>query len=144
MKSPDGLRECSSFLRHKKLVLGGKKTASFYLLNPTEREVERIEVDGCAITEGKRCDWLVLLDDAISKEEIYVELKGSAVYHAVEQLRATIEKLSDNRAKISKRCFIVFHRNPMIGTDVQKYKAQFRQTFKSGLELVKDKSERPL
>jgi uncharacterized protein YjaZ len=79
--------------------------------------------------------------NTLSKEEIYVELKGSAVYRAVEQLRATIEKLSDDRAKRSKRCFIVFNRNPMIGTDVQKFKAQFRQTFKSGLELVKDQAE---
>jgi hypothetical protein len=86
----------------RKLVLGGKKTASFYLLNPTEREVERIEVDGCAITEGKRCDWLVLLDDAISKEEIYVELKGSAVYHAV-----VWQKNGGGRSK-KKTLFFVF------------------------------------
>ena len=63
-------------------------------LNPTEREVEKIEVDGCVITEGIRCDWLVRLNDATSKEEIYVELKGSDVYHAVEQLQASVERLS--------------------------------------------------
>ena len=144
MKSPDGRRECSTFLNHKKLALGGKKTSTLYLLNPTERKVEKIEVDGCAITEGKRCDWLVLLNDATSKEEIYVELKGSAVYHAVEQLRTTILKLSNDHANCSKRCFIVCTRNPLIGTDLQKYKDQFWRTFKSRLELVKDKAERPL
>jgi len=143
MKSPDG-RECSAFLRHKKLALSGKKTTTFYLLNPTEREVEKIEVDGCVIMEGIRCDWLVRLNDATSKEEIYVELKGSDVYHAVEQLRTSVERLSADRAKYPKRCFIVFNRNPMIGTDLQKYKAQFWQKFKSGLELVKDGAERPL
>jgi hypothetical protein len=143
MKSPDG-RECGTFVRHQKIALSGKKTTRLYLLNSTEREVEQIEVDGCAITEGKRCDWLIRLNDATSKEEIYVELKGSAVYHAVEQLRASIERLSADRTRFPKRCFIVFNRNPMIGTDVQKYKAQFRQTFKSGLELVKNKAERRL
>jgi hypothetical protein len=143
MKSPDG-RECSAFLRHKKLALSGKKTTTLYLLNPTERQVERIEVDGCVITQGIRCDWLVRLNDATSQEEIYVELKGSAVYHAVDQLRASMEMLSADCANFPKRCFIVFNRNPMIGTDVQKYKVQFRQQFKSGLELVKDGAERPL
>jgi hypothetical protein len=144
MKSPDGRRECSTFLRHKKIALSGKKTTMLYLLNPSERQVERIEVDGCAITEGKRCDWLVRLNDATSNEEIYVELKASHVHHAVEQLRATMENLSADRAKFPKRCFIVFNRNPMIGTDVQKYKAQFRQTFRSGLDLVKSNKEVPL
>jgi hypothetical protein len=143
MKSPDG-RECSTFLRGKRIALSGKKTTKLYLLNPTERQVEQIEVDGCAITEGKRCDWLVRLNDEASKEEIYVELKGSAVYHGVEQLRATIERLSADCPKFSKRCFIVFTRNPMTGTDLQKYKLQFQQEFSSYFALVKDKAEIPL
>jgi hypothetical protein len=140
MKSPDG-RECSTFLRHKRITLSGKRTSKFYLLNSEERLVEQIVVDSCAITEGKRCDWLIRLNDATSKEEVYVELKGSGVYDGVEQLRATIERLSVNRANYPKRCFVVFSRNPMIGTDVQKYKAQFRRTFNSILALVKDESE---
>src|SRR5947209_8726499 len=124
MKSPDG-RECSTFLRLRRIAISGKRTTTLYLLNPTERRVEQILVDGCAITEGERCDWLVRLEDATSKTEIYIELKGSDVYHAVEQLRATIEKLSVDRASLSKRSYIVFARNPMTGTDVQKYKVQF-------------------
>jgi hypothetical protein len=140
MKSPDG-RECSTFVRHKKIALTGKKTAKFYLLNSTQRRAEKIEVDGCAITEGKRCDWLVLLDDKTSKEEIYVELKGSAVYDAPEQLRASIERLSNRSSKSHKRCFVVFSRNPMIGTDVQKFKVKFWKTFKASFDLVRDGHE---
>ena len=140
MKSPDG-RECSTFLQHKRIALSGRRTTRLYLLNPTERRVEKIEVDGCAITEGQRCDWLVRLNDAASTEEIYVELKGSAVYHAVEQLRATVEKLSEDCANFPKRCFIVFTRNPMLGTDVQKYKVRFRQSFNASFDLVKNKKE---
>ncbi len=92
MKSADG-RECS-FVRHKKILLAGKKTTKLHLLNPTAREVEKIEVDGCAITEGRRCDWLILVQDRKPHEEIYVELKGSKIHHAVEQLEAAIQKLS--------------------------------------------------
>src|SRR5438045_331972 len=112
MKSPDG-RECSAFHQHKKIVLDGKRTTKFYLLNPSQRRVEQIVVDDCAIMAGQRCDWLIRLNDDTSKEEIYVELKGSDVYHAVEQLRSTIPQLSANSSKFKKRCFVVFTRNPM-------------------------------
>jgi hypothetical protein len=140
MKSPEG-RECSTFLRHGKIALSGQKTTKLYFLNPAERTVEQIEVDGCAITEGMRCDWLVRLNDAVSTEEIYVELKGSAVYHGVDQLRCIVERLSADMARLSKRCFIVFNRNPMTGTDVQKYKVQFRRMFNSYFALVKNEAE---
>ena len=130
MRSPDG-RECSTFLRHTKIALTGQRTTAFYLLNPNQRAVEKVQVDDCAITSGPRCDWLVLLDDAISREEIYVELKGSDVYHAVEQLEATINQLSADRLHLPKRCFVVFTRNPMTGTDVQKHKVKFLQNFKA-------------
>lgn len=140
MKSPDG-RQCSEFLQHKTITLGGKRTSILYLLNPQERRVEKIQVDDCAITEGLRCDWLILANDAAPKEEIYVELKGSDVYHGVEQLEVTINKLSTDRARLRKRCFIVFSRNPMFLTDSQKYKVRFRKTFNAVFDLVRSKSE---
>ncbi len=140
MRSLDG-RECSTFVQHKIIVVTGRRTSTLYLCNPNERRVEKVEVDGCAITEGPRCDWLVLLNDAISREEIYAELKGSGVYHAADQLQATIERLSVDRVRIPKRCFVVFTRNPMTGTDVQRYKAKFRRNFNSRFDLVRDKAK---
>jgi hypothetical protein len=143
MKSADG-RECSSFLRHKKIALSGKKTGKLYLLNPQERKVEKVEVDGCAITDGLRCDWLVLINDRKPHKEIYVELKGSKISHAVEQLEATINNLSANRTRLAKRCLVVFSRNPMTGTDVQKNKVKFLKNFNAVFQLVRDGTEVPL
>jgi hypothetical protein len=143
MKSADG-RECSSFVRDTKIALSGKRTTKLYLLNPQEREVEKIEVDGCAITDGLRCDWLVLINDRQPHEEIYVELKSSKVYHAVEQLEATINRLSADCARLAKRCFVVFSRNPMTGTDVQKNKVRFRKNFNAVFRLVRNGTEIPL
>jgi hypothetical protein len=117
MKSPDG-RECSTFLDYKRIALTGKKTSTLYLLNPMQRKVEQIEVDNCAITEGCRCDWLVRLDDATSREEIYVELKGSDILHAVDQLEATIKRLSVNAKHFPKRCLVASSRGTL-GTDIQ-------------------------
>jgi hypothetical protein len=140
MKSADG-RECSSLVRDIKIALSGKRTTKLYLLNPQEREVEKIEVDGCAISDGLRCDWLLLINDRQSHEEIYVELKSSKVYHAVEQLEATINRLSADRARLAKRCLVVFNRNPMTGTDVQRHKIIFQKNFNAVFELVRDGKE---
>jgi hypothetical protein len=112
-----------------------------YVINPSRRAVERTEVDGCAITEGPRCDWMLALNDSTSAEEFYVELKGRDVARGVEQLEATIPQLSVEPRIFPKRSFVVFTRNPMIGTDVQKNKVTFRKTFNSTFELVKNNSE---
>lgn len=143
MKSPDG-RECSTFLCHKKIKLAGRRTSTLYLLNPLPRQVERVEVDDCAITEGRRCDWLVRLDDAVSREEIYVELKGSDILHAVDQLEATIHKLSMDCKQFPKRCLVACSRSPLTGTDVQKYKVWFRNKFSAAFQVVRDGAEVPL
>jgi hypothetical protein len=140
MRSPDG-RECSIFLRAKKISLAGKNTTTLYLLNPDEWKVETVDVDNCAITSGPRCDWLILLNHPFPREELYIELKRSRVDHAVEQLKATIKVLSAGASRIPKRCFVVFLRNPMIGTDVQKNKVKFSRDFNAVFSLVRDKAE---
>jgi hypothetical protein len=140
MKSPDG-RECSTFHRNKRIALRGRRTSTLYLTNPQEQSVEQIEVDGCAITEGRRCDWLVRLVDAPSKEEIFVELKGAGISDAIEQLRESISKLSVQKNTHPKRAVIVFTRNPMSGTDVQNHQVKFLKEFKATLLLVKDNQE---
>jgi hypothetical protein len=140
MKSPDG-RECSEFFQHHKIALAGRRTSTLYLLNPRGRRIEKVQVDDCAITEGPRCDWLVLLNDMISHEEIYVELKGSDIHHAVEQLTTTIEKLSENSRRLGKRCFVVFTRNPLATTEVQRLKVNFMNYFRARFLPVKDKAQ---
>jgi hypothetical protein len=140
MKSPDG-RECSTFHRNRRIALSGRRTSTLYLANPKEQSVEQIEVDGCAITEGRRCDWLVRLVDAPSKEEIFVELKGNGVSDAIEQLRESITKLSVQKNTHPKRAVIVFTRNPMNGTDIQIQQVKFLKDFKADLIMVKNNQE---
>ena len=67
-------------------------------LNPQRLPYERVDVDGCTIKEGVRCDKLLLSTD--EREERYVELKGTDVMHAIDQLEETIKRLgeyTDNR-----------------------------------------------
>ena len=67
-------------------------------LNPQRLPYKRVDVDGCTIKEGVRCDKLLLSAD--EREERYVELKGTDVMHAIDQLEETIKRLgeyTDNR-----------------------------------------------
>jgi hypothetical protein len=98
-------------------------------------------VDGCAITDGRRCDWLVRLVDAPSKEEIFVELKGTGVSDAIVQLRESIAKLSVQKNTHPKRAVIVFTRNPMSGTDIQIQQVKFFNEFRATFIMVRNNSE---
>ena len=144
MKSPDGQRECSAFHKHKRISLSGKRTTTVCLLNPSGKEVEQIEVDGCAITDGLRCDWLVRVIGDATRKEVFIELKSSDVSRAIEQLRASIIQLSEQKSTHPKNAIIVFSRNPMDGTDVQNQKVKFLKEFNAAFKMVRDNSEMPL
>lgn len=62
-------------------------------LNPKRVEYKKVQVDGCILTDGIRCDNLLLSVD--EHEERYVELKGVDVIHAIDQLEETIVKLGE-------------------------------------------------
>ena len=52
-------------------------------------------IDGVIITEGEKCDKLVLFESDTTKNvwtEVFVELKGKDVNHAIDQIKATIDK----------------------------------------------------
>lgn len=70
--------------------------------NPTCMLCQRVQVDGCAITEGKRCDKL-LID--WRGDEYYVELKGNDIAKAIEQIMATIPRLHTDGANV--RAYII-------------------------------------
>ena len=50
--------------------------------NPQRLPYERVDVDGCTINDGVRCDKLLLSAD--EREERYIELKGTDVMHAID------------------------------------------------------------
>lgn len=66
----------------------------FYLANMNpEREAVVFAVDGVIIKEGCKCDKLLLSRDTADDNSWFshfIELKGSDVNHAIEQLEATI------------------------------------------------------
>ncbi|MGN0234623.1 MAG: hypothetical protein ACI4B5_09405 [Bacteroidaceae bacterium] len=61
--------------------------------NTQRRSYKCVDVDGCTIKDGIRCDKLLLSAD--EREERYVELKGTDVVHAIDQLEKTIRRLGE-------------------------------------------------
>lgn len=64
--------------------------------NPNKKCVYKVKVDGGLIKEDVRCDWAVAV---VSKEEtleeiFLVELKGSNINHAFDQIAGTLAILS--------------------------------------------------
>lgn len=95
-------------------------------LNPERCPLTLIHVDGCQITEGARCDYLVL--DHL-RNEYFIELKGKDLPHAVEQLEASIRQLSSVNAKVKKSAYIVASRHPSNDTSIQRAKAAFKKKY---------------
>ena len=80
------------------------------LLNPHQYFVEWIQVDGCLINDGsKRCDYLLQI--AATKAAYLVELKGSDVDKAIEQLNLSHTRLSDHfhKNKFENKFWIISH-----------------------------------
>ncbi len=103
--------------------------------NPERKPYQKVLVDSCIIKDGIRCDVLLLSGD--EHEERYVELKGTDVMHAIEQLEATIKRLGefdDNRHSY----VICTNVAPAYTTTIQKKQFYFRNQYKSEL-LVRTK-----
>ncbi len=102
------------------LDVAGKKDSVLY------------QVDGMIIKEGRKCDKLVLVHtggEGVKEHwtEIFVELKGTDVKHALEQLIASVkepifkhESNTERRARVVATGFPANNANP----DVERLKKQ--------------------
>lgn len=127
------LPECEKYRCDKKIVLQENKSKITFL-NPNQDQILTIQVDGCVISDNEtlRCDYALMPSDEI---EIYVELKGSDIVHAVEQLESTIRLLSDNPKKIKKLCFVVSTRVPKQTPSIQQLQIQFKNKFNASFRV---------
>ncbi|MBF0459333.1 MAG: hypothetical protein HQK99_15695 [Nitrospirae bacterium] len=91
---------CDTFKSHKcskcdnrKIIVVEQKRSKYTLTNEPEKYICKIDVDGCLVTEGMRCDYLVInCEDNVA---YCVELKGKNLSHAIEQITQSIKLLSD-------------------------------------------------
>jgi sporulation-control protein spo0M len=125
--------ECEEYRTDPKIVLGEKRSKIIFL-NPKRNKVLVIEVDGCAIKDDKilRCDYAIVPCDRV---EIYVELKGGDISHALKQIESTIRIISDSVKEVKKYCFIVSTRVPALTTSLQNSQIQFKNKFNANLKV---------
>jgi hypothetical protein len=117
--------------KRKKLVLKEKRS-ELRLQNEAGKDIKVIHIDGCEITENtvSRCDYVILYDNLC----IYLELKGSEISHAFEQLANTIRlKNIKDRKKIA---VVVSFRCPLATAEINKAQQLFRKVYNANL-LVK-------
>lgn len=98
--------EAETPLGKRKTVSTNEKGKTYKITFTVIKPSAVYAIDGNIITEGDRCDKLVLVQSNITQNkwiEIFVELKGTDVDHAVKQLKATIDKPVFKHNTIEKR-----------------------------------------
>ncbi|MFJ4137885.1 hypothetical protein [Pseudomonas fragi] len=93
-----------------------EKRSILHINNKSKRELLRHKVDGCLITVGRKCDWLLV--DEVSKTEVFIELKGADVDEAVKQLCLSVDALSKKPNK--KYGYVVCTRCPISSPAIQR------------------------
>ena len=92
--------------KERKIVSTSENGRRYVLsLNPA-RGCAVYQIDGYITTIGDRCDKLVLVESNVAENqwtEIFVELKGKDVAHAVKQLRCSINNVLFMHPTIKKR-----------------------------------------
>ena len=138
--------ECIETRQDSNIVVSDKGSknnrSKFRLKIIGNASVQVITVDGCAIKEGVRCDYLLipLKGKKLPIKELYIELKGTDIKHAVEQIARSIELLTTGR-EVEKLCFVAVNRSPLTSPEIQKLKKRLKRkhnaklTVKSG-EIV--------
>lgn len=93
--------------------------------NPEQKYIRQFKIDGEVLPAGtapQRCDYL-LLDDTTQKS-YYIELKGSDISVAIEQIESTISLISSSIQDYTILCRIVYRTSThaLSGSDTLKWK----------------------
>lgn len=114
--------EACSEVSNNPVVVVSECGRRFEIRNPNRETINKVKVDGCLIDDHReRCDYLFEIGSACYCA-VYVELKGSDIDKAFNQLIATLGYLSQHHRTCVKVCHIVASRVPRAGTKVQTMK----------------------
>lgn len=110
-----------------------KKKMIFH--NPDRKECLKIQVDGCAIKTGDKCDNLLKEGKAGQQgREYYVELKGEDVGHAMRQIIQTIQTIHNDRSPVM--AFIICTNvSPKLNTEIQKFKKLLKDRYNAAVVI---------
>lgn len=143
MENLDNYSVCST--RSKKAIITFKdkgESRKMTFNNPNKLEVIEIKIDGCLINNENilKYDYMLYIPSGYRYKENYVELKGSNIDHAVEQISSTIKYLWKWASKTVqkqdiRKGYIISRRVPRADTSVQRHKLQMKKTYNLDLEV---------
>lgn len=113
-----------------------KKKMLFH--NPHRKECLKIQVDGCAVKTGDKCDNLLKEGKANQQgPEYYIELKGEDVGHAMTQIIQTIQTIHNDRSPVM--AFIICTNvSPKLSTEIQKFKKRLKERY-NGTVVIRER-----
>lgn len=98
-------------------------------INNKKKKIALYRVDGCILDEGIKCDFLFLVVE--DKKAFFIELKGSDIEKAVQQILKTVEQLQSSLPKymLDARIITTRVRTPALkSTYIMKLEKMLRQT----------------
>jgi len=119
---------------NSKMIVFRENKSEFRIENKAQRQVEKHQVDGCLISNGIKCDWLLI--DSETRKEAYIELKGSDVEHAINQIVASAKSLSKTPAD-KKLGYVICTKSPLNSTEIQRHTKALLQHHKIMLRVRK-------
>ena len=130
--------KCTRRKRVQKILIGENKSKAVFL-NDERAWFEVTQVDGCL------CKNELAADYAVTKGmvgTIIIELKGSDVPHAVEQVLASAAFWREHQPRCTSVAgLIVSRQRPSYSTSVQKAQRKFMKAFKGPLHVVSSNRE---
>ena len=126
-----------------KIISVSENRRIFRVKNNSNFTINEVKVDGCYKINGAKCDYLF---EIIKKTDVsivfYVELKGSDISHAIEQLEATIQYcISEHKNVNKKECYIVASKFPSSGASSQVLRKKFLKKNKIQLFIGTKQTE---
>lgn len=141
MENLENYSTCS--FKSKKPIISFKdkgESRKIIFENPNKLEVIEVRVDGGLICgDMPKCDYMLYIPSGYKYKENYIELKGSDIRHAVEQITLTIKYLLKHASKTIQRQnirkgYIISRRVPKADTSIQTHKVRMKKDC--NLDLV--------
>lgn len=134
-------------LQSRELVSTSEKGIHYIAEIEHQRDTVVFQVDGSIITDGIRCDKLILAKDSADGSlwtGCFVELKGSDIGHAIEQLENTITRpiFKDDRTLQNKFARIVSSSKMPTNTGnspMEKARNKFKEKYKCELKRLRSR-----
>ena len=125
----------------RKIVSVAEKGKQYILQVAEAKESVVYQIDGYIITTGNKCDKMMLINKGGNDwSQIFIELKGIDVAHAIIQLDSTLKYIKlkhpsnkEKRARIVAASFPSNRANPIL----EKAKIYFRKAYQCELRGLK-------